>query len=211
MTMDGDELLRQGLADLAEGAGWTDLQDRVQRASRRLAWRRRALTSLAAVTVAAVAAVPIVLAGSDRGGKGAPIAAPPPSASPTPSVSPSAGSPSATPQNTSPTAGHSSPAAADTGCPVSAKALQPALAAALAAYGGDHVGQTYLGKPTSLTNVVCYRRYAVATPVPKVGTTRILFGYELPERKWIALNAGTTGLCDSYVLDGTISARLPGC
>jgi hypothetical protein len=205
--MDGDELLRQGLADLAESAGWTDLQDRVQRASRRLAWRRRGLTSLAAVTVAAVAAVPIVLAGSDRGGKGAPIAAPPPSASPTPSVSPSAGSPSATPQNTSPSAGHSSPAAADTGCPVSAKTLLPALAA----YGGDQVGQTYVGTPTSLIDVACYRRYAVATPVPKVGTTRILFGYELPERKWIVLNAGTTGLCDSYVLDGTISARLPGC
>jgi hypothetical protein len=65
--------------------------------------------------------------------------------------------------------------------------------------------------PTGVSNVVCYGRYATAKPVPAVGGTHILFGYQLPERRWIVLDAGLKGMCDAFVLDGSISARLPGC
>jgi hypothetical protein len=199
--MDRDDQLRQGLADLADGAGWTDLQDRVLRASNRLAWRRRVMTSAAAVAVFAAVAVPVALAGQDRSDRGGPVAGPPPASSPSPSVSPPAGSPSATASAT-----RSTPSGPpeETGCPVGAKTLFAALA-------GAYVGGVDIGQPTGVSNVVCYRRYATAKPVPAVGATHILFGYQLPERRWIALNAGPKGMCGSFVLDGSTSARLPGC
>jgi hypothetical protein len=197
--MNRDDQLRQGLADLADGAGWTDLQDRVLRASNRLAWRRRVMTSAAAVVVFAAVAVPVALARPDRSDRSGPVAGPPPSSSPSPSTSPTA-SPTASAAVSTPTGGPP----AETGCPVSAKTL-------FAALQGAYVGSVDIGQPTGVSNVVCDRRYATAKPVPAVGSTRILFGYQLPERKWIALNAGTRGMCDSFVLDGSISARLPGC
>jgi hypothetical protein len=197
--MDQEERLKQGLADLADGAGWTDLHERVLRASNRLAWRRRVVTSAAAMAVLAAVAVPVALARPDRSDRGGPVAGPPPSSSPGPSLPPSASVPSS-----SPAAPKSSGPPEVTGCPVSAKTL-------FAALQGAYVGVVDIGTPTGVSNVVCYRRYATAKPVPAVGSTRILFGYTLPDRKWIALNAGTRGMCDSFVLDGSISARLPGC
>lgn len=202
--MDRDERLRQGLADLADGAGWTDLNDRVLRASNRLAWRRRVVTSLAAVAVVAAVAVPVALAAQDRSDRGGPVAGPPPSSSPGPSAGRSA-TPSTTP-SASPSANRSATSGppAVTGCPVSAKTL-------FAALNGAYVGGADIGKPTGVSNVACFGRYATAKPVPAAGSIRILFGYELPERRWVALTAGTRGMCDSYVLDGAISSRLPGC
>jgi hypothetical protein len=202
--MDGDDQLKRGLADLADGAGWTDLQDRVLRASNRLAWRRRVMTAAAAVAVLAAVVVPVALAGPGRSDRSGPVAGPPPSSSPSPSWSPS-WSPSTSPSVSPPaTKSSTSGAPAETGCPVDAKTLFAGLA-------GAYVGGVDLGTPTGVSNVACYRRYATAKPVPTVGGTRILFGYKLPERKWIALNAGSKGMCDGFVLDSSISARLPGC
>jgi hypothetical protein len=196
--VDGEDQLRQGLADLADGAGWTDLQARVVRASNRLAWRRRVMTAAAAVAVLAAVAVPVALSSQERSDRGGPVGGPPPS--PSASLSPS-GSPSASPSATrSPTSGPPGV----TGCPVSAKTLFATLA-------GAYLGGVDIGTPTGVSNVVCYGRYATAKPVPAIAGTRILFGYQLPERKWIALNAGSRGMCDAFVLDSSISARLPGC
>lgn len=189
--MNHEDRLRAGLADLAEEAGWTDLHDRVQAASRRLGWRRRIATSVAAVAVI-LAAVPVALtvrasfAGAPRIGS---------STEPSASVTPS-GSDTGPPR--------SAPASSATGCPVTAATLYAALAGAYVA------GETF-GQPTRLTDVTCYGRYATAYPDPRVGSLRILFGYTLPDGTWIPLNAGTTGLCDSYVLDAETSSHLPGC
>lgn len=204
--MDREDRLRRGLADLADGAGWTDLQDRVVRASNRLAWRRRVLTSAAAVVVFAAVAVPVALAGQHRSDRSGPVAGPPPSTSPSPSASASP-SPSRSASPSAPSTGGSAVTSgppAETGCPVSAKTL-------FATLDGAYVGGADIGTPTGVSNVVCYRRYATAKPVPAVGGTRILFGYQLPERTWIALHAGSKGMCGAFVLDGSISARLPGC
>src|SRR6185437_16630744 len=105
--MDRDNQLRQGLADLADGAGWTDLQDRVLRASNRLAWRRRLMTTAAAVVVFAAVAVPIALTGPDRSDRSGPVAGPPPSASP--SLSASASTSPAQPPPSNGSAGTSEP------------------------------------------------------------------------------------------------------
>jgi hypothetical protein len=204
MSMDRDDQLRQGLADLADGAGWTDLQDRVLRASNRLAWRRRVMTSAAAVAVFAAVAVPVALARPDHSDRGGPVAGPPPSSSPSASTSPSASASTNSSPSSSPTRSTTSGPPEETGCPVSAKTL-------FAATQGAYVGGVDVGQPTGVSNVVCYRRYATAKPVPAVGATHILFGYQLPERRWIALNAGPKGMCGSFVLDGSTSARLPGC
>jgi len=202
--MDQEDRLRRGLSDLAAGAGWTDLEGRVLRASNRLAWRRRVVTAAAAAAVFAAVAVPLALTGPDRSDRSGPVAGPPPSSSPSPSASPSRSASRSSPASpTGGTTGTSGPPA-ETGCPVSAKTL-------FATLPGAYLGGVDIGRPTGVSNVVCYRRYATAKPVPAVGSTRILFGYQLPERQWIVLNAGTRGMCDSFVLDGSISARLPGC
>jgi hypothetical protein len=178
------------------------MQDRVARASRRMAIRRRVAMSVAAAALV-VAAVPVVLMSrpspnpSDHLGNPAS-----PTGTVTPSSSTSNGHPSSTPSSASASSSSSNDREA-TGCPVSAATL---LAALPSAYLGTDVGH-----PTGLSEVTCYKRYATALPVPPVGSVRILFGYTLPERTWIALNAGPAGMCDRYVLDGAISSRLPGC
>jgi len=190
--MGPEERLREGLSDLAERAGWIDLNDRVLRKSRRMARRRRIATALA-VAAAVAAAVPVALlyrgsaphtatVGDAAPGAGRPASA---SATATPSTPGSAGSD-------------------PTGCPVTATTL-------LATLPGAYLGGTDVGHPTGLSEVTCYGRYATAYPEPRVGQIRILFGYQLPDRTWLALNAGITGLCESYLLDGSTSSHLPGC
>ncbi|GAA0924959.1 hypothetical protein [Virgisporangium aurantiacum] len=195
-----EDRLRAGLSDLAEGAGWTDMEDRVARASRRMAIRRRVAMSVAAAALV-VAAVPVVL--MSRSSPNPPDhlgdpASPTETATPAPSTS--SGRPSSTPSSASASASNDRET---TGCPVSAATL-------LATLPNAHLG-TDFGHPTRLSEVTCYKRYATALPVPPVGSVRILFGYTLPERTWIALNAGPAGMCDRYVLDEAISSRLPGC
>jgi hypothetical protein len=197
-----EDRLRDGLSDLAEGAGWTDMQDRVQRASRRMAIRRRIAMSVAAAALVA-AAVPVAL--MSRSPDPSDHLADP--ASPIETVTPSPGTSSVSPSGHPSTPSSSVPSSTGggepTGCPVSAAAL-------LAALSNSRVA-TDVGHPTGLTEVTCYKRYATAVPAPRAGSVRILFGYTLPERTWIALTAGTAGMCDRYILDGAISSRLPGC
>lgn len=199
--MGPEDRLRAGLADLAEGAGWTDMQDRVARASRRMAIRRRVAMSVAAAALV-VAAVPVVLMSRPSSNPSDHLGDPAsPTETVTPSPSTSSGRPSSTPSSASASASNDRE---PTGCPVSAATL-------LAALPNAYLGGTDVGHLTGLSEVTCYKRYATALPVPPVGSVRILFGYALPERTWIALNAGPAGMCDRYVLDGAVSSRLPGC
>ncbi|MGA8112826.1 MAG: hypothetical protein WCA46_04090 [Actinocatenispora sp.] len=190
------ERLRHGLADLAEQAGpGADLYERSLRVSRRMT-RRRLVGACVATVVCAVVGLGGVLT----------VKIPHPSvysgardtaSARTPSVPPSGHGRAGPGGVLAPPSASGTPSgsAVSDGCPVTAGTLLAAL----------RESEIYrrLGEPDDLTDVECYRGYAVAVTVrgddPEGQATGIVFGYYEARSYWVALNLGSDGYCDGYV------------
>ena len=92
---------------------------------------------------------------------------------------------------------------APTGCPVDAAALQKALTADAQLAGAIDVGK-------GLTDVSCAQDYATALTQPE-GADRatVLFHFDATEQRWVALNGGTSNVCDKVAAE--VRAQLKNC
>jgi hypothetical protein len=92
------------------------------------------------------------------------------------------------------------------GCPVTGAALQ----AALKASSSDIYVRA--GKPTTLIDPFCYRRFATATTLPdgQSQPSTILFGFDATSRAWRPLNLGSSDFCTGFV-PADVAGHLPGC
>lgn len=94
-------------------------------------------------------------------------------------------------------------ASPQTGCPVDAAALEKALAANAELAAGIQLGK-------GLTAVSCAQGYATALTQPE-GADRavVLFTFDATLQRWVALNGGTSNVCDKAPAD--VRKQLQNC